>query len=712
MGFSQKETWKWYFGNKAALDFSLGNPVGIGGSAMIGTLIWEPLATISDVNGNLLFYSNGDTIWNKNNVPMLNGTGLSGNSTMTQGAIFIPKPGSTTIYYLFTIGGTWTTGWELFYDEIDLTLNAGLGDVTLKNQLLYSNSSEKMTAVRACNGTDVWLITHHYSGTTFNTFHITSTGINAVPVVSNTGTNYTATGDALGQMKASPNGANIGATLFESQISELYDFNKSTGVVSNGTVLGPVGQFAYGAEFSPDNTKFYASYLGTPSGVCQWDLCAGSPASVTASRTDVSTNAVYHLQMGSNGKIYCCTFGQQTLDVINTPNVAGLGCNYVSAAQSIAPYLTCIGLPNFITSYFDTPSGSPLATASQVNSGSCGCTGTATASILSSCVGAPYTYVWSTGQTIGPVSTTTTSITNLCPGTYTLVVNDASCKKDTLTYTITGSGNSFSVTPTSVAATCGISNGTAAVNITGGTIPYTYIWTPTSQTTSAATGLAAGIYSVTITDNSGCTQIAVVNVSSASGGSVTVTSQNISCNGGTSGTAFASTNGGTAPFTYLWSNGGTTAQISNLTSQTYSVVVTDASGCSSTQTVSITQPTAISTTITNTSASCNNSDGTATVTASGGSGSYTYLWNPTSASASSVSGLTAGIYSVTITDANGCTQIVSTIILNSNGPTATANGSTTIQAGNSATLTATGGGTYAWTPSYALNDSTLANPTA
>ncbi len=189
-------------------------------------------------------------------------------------------------------------------------------------------------------------------------------------------------------------------------------------------------------------------------------------------------------------------------------------------------------------------------------------------------------------------------------------------------------------------------------------------------------------------------------------------STSVSCNGGSSGSASVSVATGVPNYTYQWSSGQSTSAAANLAAGNYSVVVTDASGCSSTQTVSIAQPSAITATITNTAASCNSNDGTATVTASGGSGSYTYLWSPSAATTSSATGLAAGNYSVTVTDASGCTHVVSTIVLNSNGPTATVNGSTSIQIGNSTTLNATGGGTYAWTPAYGLNDSTLANPTA
>ena len=186
---------------------------------------------------------------------------------------------------------------------------------------------------------------------------------------------------------------------------------------------------------------------------------------------------------------------------------------------------------------------------------------------------------------------------------------------------------------------------------------------------------------------------------------------NVTCNGASTGAAAVAATGGSTPYTYSWSNGQSTSGISNLAAGNYSVVVTNAVGCSSTQTVAITQPPPFAAAVTNTPAACNSNDGTATVSASGGSGSFTYQWSSGQTS-QTITGLAAGNYSVTITDSNGCTQSGSTTILNSNGPTAIASGSTSIQSGNSATISASGGVTYSWSPATGLSNSTISNPTA
>ena len=141
------QNWNWYFGNHAALNFSSGSPVAVAGSAMDAE---EGSASISDSNGNLLFYTNGISVWNRNNIQMPNGSGLLGDNSSTQSALIIPHPDSTNIYYIFTsaIGGN-PNGYN--YSEVDMTLDSARGDITVKNIHLFDSSSEKLTAIKNCN---------------------------------------------------------------------------------------------------------------------------------------------------------------------------------------------------------------------------------------------------------------------------------------------------------------------------------------------------------------------------------------------------------------------------------------------------------------------------------------------------------------------------------------------------------------------------------
>ncbi len=679
VSFSQKETWKWYMSGSPspALDFSSGAPVALFNSGI--TFSWEGCGSISDASGNILFYADGHrSVFGKNHVALPNGNGnVFMQNSVTQGGLFISKPGNPNTIYFFYIGlpiFTNSPPWDLYYSEIDLTLNGGIGDINANKNISlpanFGNCSEKMAAVKNCNGADYWLVVHSYTGNSFYSYPVTAAGIGA-PVVSTIGTPLVsgAGDDAIGQMKISPNGAKIALVANLSSFAEVFDFNKSTGIVSNPISLGSTGANPYGLEFSPDNSKIYTSNSASPAFIKQWDLCAGSPAAIAASGTGIVNANVYSLQLASDGKIYGSRF-TTSIAVIDNPNVAGVGCNYISNGVSVAPGTSSLGLPGFMASYFDSPATSPQATGTQVNSGSCGCIGSATASICAVFGSAPYTYSWSNATTLGPTTALSSTISNLCPGTYSVIVHDAACKSDTLSFTITGGGNSFSVTPTATSSSCGSSNGSASVNISGGTLPYTYLWSPTSQTTSAATGLSAGNYTVLITDNTGCTQTSVINVGSTGGGSVSITSQNISCNGANNGTAQANPTSGTPPYTYLWNNAQSTQTATGLAVGSYTCTVTDVTGCSSSQTVSITQPGAITSSVTVTPSNCGQSTGLAAVAVAGGTSPYTYSWTG-GQTTQIATGLSSGNYTCTITDANGCTNSVSAAIANANGPNAT-----------------------------------------
>jgi hypothetical protein len=183
-----------------------------------------------------------------------------------------------------------------------------------------------------------------------------------------------------------------------------------------------------------------------------------------------------------------------------------------------------------------SPSCVPLAVTSTITCTSSAATATASGGMP------PFTYVW---NTIPPQSTQIA--TGLLPGTYSVTVKDASCPPFVLSGTVTITSQGISTTTASVGAGCGLSNGSATVNVTGGAAPYTYLWNPGAQSGATASGLAAGSYTVTVTDAGGCSQTSVVNVTSATSASVSFTSQNVLCSGGNSGYATANMAVGTPP---------------------------------------------------------------------------------------------------------------------------------------------------------------------
>jgi gliding motility-associated-like protein len=350
-----------------------------------------------------------------------------------------------------------------------------------------------------------------------------------------------------------------------------------------------------------------------------------------------------------------------------------------------------------------TAGGPTLSVASQTNVNCFGAnTGTATVSAAGGT--GPYSYTWTPGNLSGASQTT------LGAGTYTINVSDAGSCTGSTTLTITQPTAALSAVISATTTTgCGASTGGATVTASGGTPSYTYSWTPSGGTTAGVSNLGIGSNTVLVTDNKNCTVTAIANITTAGGPTPSVVSQtNVNCFGANTGTATISASGGTGPFSYTWSPGnlnGTTQ--TSLSAGIYTINVTDANLCAGSGTLSITQPTAaLSGVISNTIAgSCGSNNGSATVTASGGTPSYTYNWSPNGGSTPSVSNLSSGTNSVTITDGKGCSTTV-TLSLNSiGGPTLSVSSQTNVNCFGATTGTATvnaSGGTgpysYTWTP--------------
>ena len=257
-----------------------------------------------------------------------------------------------------------------------------------------------------------------------------------------------------------------------------------------------------------------------------------------------------------------------------------------------------------------------------------------------------YTYEWNTGDL-------TQSISNLGPGTYTVTVTDANLCTATATALVLEPTPFTCNLNTLIHISCfGAMDGQLAVNGVGGTPPYAYAWS-NGETTMSISNLGPGTYSVTVTDGNNCVSNCAATVLQPNPLTCSATAtSNVSCNGGSDGTATVTTAGGTAPITIDWG----TANPNALAAGTYTVNVTDANGCTGTCTVTITEPTPVSCTTANTgNVLCNGgNDGSATVQGAGGTPPYTYAWSNGQVG-SSASGLAAGTYTVTTTDANGCT---------------------------------------------------------
>ncbi len=271
---------------------------------------------------------------------------------------------------------------------------------------------------------------------------------------------------------------------------------------------------------------------------------------------------------------------------------------------------------------------------------------------------APYTFDWVGGFT-------TEDLTELSAGTYSVTITDSNSCTATVSATITEPASVLFATTSLTHVSC-YDGSNGAINLTpsGGTAPYSFNWGG-GITTEDRTGLSAGSYSVTITDSNECTfSVSATVTEPATSVSGTTAITHVSCNAGTNGAISLTPTGGTSPYTFDWGGGITTEDRTGLTAGEYSVVITDANGCTNTQNVTITQPTAITSTISSqTNVLCFGANtGAATVFASGGTGAFSYSWSPSGGTAATAAFLTAGTYTVTITDANACTKTQSATI--------------------------------------------------
>lgn len=307
----------------------------------------------------------------------------------------------------------------------------------------------------------------------------------------------------------------------------------------------------------------------------------------------------------------------------------------------------------------------------------------------------PYTFLWSNAAN-------TATASNLAAGTYTVTVTDANGCSGTATTTLTATNPTIAPNFTTTPAVCLSTNGSATAAPTGGTGPYTYLWS-SSETVAGITGKAAGAYTVTITDANGCSVVSTATITASSGTlAVTATATQSTCTAA-NGTATAAVTGGTATYTYAWSNSGNTATINGLVAGTYTVTVTDANGCSATATATVTANSGnltLSTSTTN--ATCGAATGSATVTPSGGTGPFVYAWS-NSGTTATINGLIVGTYNVTVTDANGCSATATANVTDPGSPTVSVAGGNDVScfglSDGAAAVTVSGGATpytYLW----------------
>jgi gliding motility-associated-like protein len=333
------------------------------------------------------------------------------------------------------------------------------------------------------------------------------------------------------------------------------------------------------------------------------------------------------------------------------------------------------------------------------------CTGASTVTVAGGTPG--YTVNWT--NNVPAVVATGTAATGLCLGTYTANVIDASGCTASATVNIVNTVSVTVVTGGSGILCNGACTASATANALGGTLPYTYSWSPGAQTSQSINNLCAGTYSVLVTDNLGCSNTGTISFSQPPAITVTTSQTNIACFSNCNGALTNTISGGTPAYSFSWSPGGqTTSSLTNLCAGTYTIRVTDLNNCIQTRTFNVTESPSLTASFNATNPnSCVLNNGTICATPSGGSGSgYTYTWTPAGTGGANNAcnvNLAGGNYSVIIADGAGCTTTLAASLSSPSGPTLNISTSSVSCFGGSsgsatAIVTGTGPFTYTWSP--------------
>ncbi len=504
----------------AGLHFQGSGPVATGGPLSTD----EGCASISDDTGQLLFFTNGEQVWDRTLNTMPNGTGLLGHFSSSQSALIVPVPGQVDQYEIFTApagAGFWTPSDAGHHYRVDMTANGGLGDVVGDAVVLASPLAEKLTATRHANGADVWVLYHGWNNANYYAYLVTCAGVEG-PVVSTIGhrPGYDDTGEPegyLGCMRLSPHGGRLAnvwtrstlATQTEYQsdvIIDLLDFDNNTGMLSDlrSDTLGTGNDLmqGYGVAFSPNGNLLYVSDHGLFNGgfdarLWQYDLGLpfNDPLQVTSGFRAFGT-----MQLGPDGAIYIARLNGATyLSKIVAPNVVGTGCGFVDQGVSLGTDMSTWGLPNHWDTYPEPVPFDPIPMADTLICGTIDL-------ILNATYAHPFhvpLYLWSTGET-------TASITVNGSGAYSVEVQ-LPCSTLYDTIRIEQGGLTFELGED--LRIC--DDRTATLEVPAAA---SIRWS-TGDTTPTITVAVQGMYSVQITDQAGCVTT----------DSVRLTTRNCSC---------------------------------------------------------------------------------------------------------------------------------------------------------------------------------------
>lgn len=565
-------TFNWVFGDSVRINWGTGSPLMVATNKMGG---FEACASYSDASGELLFYSDGTRIWDRNHNLMPNGLGMMGHRSASQGAIIVPVPGSETKYYLFTTDALENTFFQgMRYSIVDMSLNGGMGDVdpSSKNTFLAGMMSEMTAAIQHPNGTDYWVVGHEAFTNNFHSYLVTASGIQPA-VISSVGP---ALGLASGGMKFSPNRQQLAmsANAFGAMGLMLVDFDEVNGTMSMPRVapMGPSEQ-VYGVEFSPDNSRLYFTTLTK---LYQIDLTQATPNGIITSKLELANSTALRflgMQRTIEGEILVATGQFDKLHVIEDPNQLGLACAYQYEGLSLNTRNGMWGLPNFLVAI---PKGNTKLEMSGLNS-LCAGNGiqqyyapkTSSSDIINWTVIGNASLAGISGDTLAGFRFET-------PGFDTLIASRSTgcgTTRDTIVVHV------LAVPVVDLGVDTAICNSSVLV-LEAGNGPGTYSWSTGEQTASIPV-TQAGSYSVEVTSPMGCTSrdTMLVTTLSLAPPTVFLGADTARCDGNV-----LELDAG-AGYSYLWNDGSDQQIYTATTFGTYHVTVTDACGDSAVDTL-------------------------------------------------------------------------------------------------------------------------------
>jgi gliding motility-associated-like protein len=505
---AQKRFHSWHFGNRAGITFNTSPPSPLTGSTMYQL---KGCASISDKNtGNLLFYTNGVNVYNRFHQVMPNGSGLNGHNASGQSALIVPKPGDSSLYYIFTAdagkyAGQGTKG--IHFSVVDMNMDGGKGDLFIKNVSLLFPASELLTAVRHCNGEDYWIIAHSLGSSSFKAWLLGRTGFPGTTVSTAIGTPWSLNPEmATGQLKVAPDGHTVAAAVKGLNVLQIFNFDNGSGLFK-GVLTIPKDTIEYGLEFSPDSKKLYlsTSVFSVPylSQLYQYDLSSGTIPGIASSKillhsTNVvngaSTDIFGGMQSGPDGKIYIARSNADSLGVIDNPNVAGAGCSYRHAGLYLGGNTSTLGLPNLINNELFNPG--PIAKLELGNDTSiCG----GDSLLLDATMPSAVSYTWSTGDTVAAIQIKST-------GKYMVNVDIGACRVS----------DSVSVYVRSPQVSLGNDTPFCAggsLSLDAGIPGATYLWS-TGETTRQIDTKGLGAFWVRVTED-GCSAFDTIELTQA-----------------------------------------------------------------------------------------------------------------------------------------------------------------------------------------------------